>query len=150
MLWSLGGLALATPVAVTWWSGRTPDHDAVKLTVEEAFARAQDGSLTLIDIRTPNEWRTTGVPLSGQPLDMRRADFIAALDEITGGSRDAPIALICARGVRSARMTLALQDAGYSQIIDVPEGMLGSGAGPGWLETGLPVSQWAGSSEGSE
>lgn len=36
-------------------------------------------------------------------------------------------------------MTERLRAAGFTQIIDVPEGMLGSGAGPGWLKRGLPV-----------
>ena len=29
--------------------------------------------------------------------------------------------------------------AGFSNIIDVPEGMLGSAAGPGWLAADLPT-----------
>lgn len=70
---------------------------------------------------------------------MRRKDFIAALDQVTGGDKSVPVALICARGVRSARLSNRLTEAGYTNIIDVPEGMLGSPAGPGWLQSGLPV-----------
>jgi rhodanese-related sulfurtransferase len=43
--------------------------------------------------------------------------------------------------VRSSRLSRTLRDAGYSNVIDVPEGMLGSYAGPGWLERGLPLSK---------
>lgn len=75
---------------------------------------------------------------------MRRDDFLTALNEVTGGSQAAAIALICARGVRSARVTLALAEAGYTNVIDVPEGMLGSAAGPGWLRSNLPVARWEG------
>ena len=68
-----------------------------------------------------------------------RADFIAALTDAAGADRDAPIALICAGGVRSARLGRRLTEAGFTNIIDVPEGMQGSGAGPGWLRRGLPT-----------
>ena len=93
----------------------------------------------LIDIRRPDEWARTGIGEGAAPLDMRREDFIAQLQILAGGKTDQPIALICARGVRSRRLSERLTAAGFSQILDVPEGMLGSGAGPGWLRTGLPV-----------
>ena len=75
------------------------------------------------------------------PIDMRRPDFTDALRAEIVGREDVPVALICARGVRSARLSQRLAEAGFTNIIDVPEGMLGSGAGPGWLKRGLPVVQ---------
>lgn len=99
--------------------------------------------ITLIDIRRPDEWQRTGVGAGAVPLDMRRRDFTAALLEVTEGRTDVPIALICARGVRSARLSAAMTDAGFTNIIDVPEGMLGSGAGPGWIKSGLPLVPWS-------
>lgn len=115
----------------------TPPGDS--LSVQDAHARAISGGIILVDIRRPDEWASTGSGEGAHRLDMRRDDFIAALDEIAGGDRAAPIALICARGVRSSRMANRLAEAGFTQIIDVPEGMLGSRAGPGWLASGLPV-----------
>jgi hypothetical protein len=38
-------------------------------------------------------------------------------------------------------MSAHLKKAGFTQILDVPEGMQGSGAGPGWLSRGLPFVQ---------
>jgi len=32
-----------------------------------------------------------------------------------------------------------LEKAGFTRIVDIPEGMLGSSAGPGWLARDLPV-----------
>jgi rhodanese-related sulfurtransferase len=110
------------------------------LTATEAFAKAATGKITLIDIRTPEEWAETGSGVGAQRLDMRRDDFVSALDKLLGGDRTKPVALICARGVRSSRLSRTLREGGYTNIIDVPEGMLGSYAGPGWLERGLPVS----------
>lgn len=115
--------------------------DGSELTPPEAHAAAKAGDLILIDIRRPDEWVRTGVPEYATPLDMRRKDFTQALMQITGGDTSRPVALICARGVRSDRMSARLTEAGFTAIRDVPEGMLGSSAGPGWLARDLPVTQ---------
>lgn len=109
------------------------------LDAPSAHQKAQAGEITLVDIRRPDEWEKTGSGEGAVRLDMRRDDFVAALDEVIGGNRDAPVALICARGVRSARLNNQLIEAGYTNIIDVPEGMLGNKHGPGWIERGLPL-----------
>lgn len=112
------------------------------LTVAEAHAQATEGKVLLIDIRRPDEWRTTGIGEGAHPLDMRREDFAEALAGLAEGDRNRPIALICARGVRSARLANRLSEAGFGNIIDVPEGMLGSRAGPGWVRSDLPVTAY--------
>ncbi|MGL4319947.1 MAG: rhodanese-like domain-containing protein [Paracoccaceae bacterium] len=106
-----------------------------------AHARAVAGEIMLIDIRRPDEWQATGVGSGAQPLDMRADDFSDALLSLVGGNAAAPIALICARGVRSARLSARLTAAGFGHVINVPEGMLGSADGPGWIARGLPVRQ---------
>jgi rhodanese-related sulfurtransferase len=111
------------------------------LSAAEAYAQAKSGKIILVDIRTPKEWSETGSATVAKRLDMRRADFMTALDGLLSGDRSKPVALICARGVRSSRLSRALRAASYANVIDVPEGMLGSYAGPGWLERGLPVSR---------
>lgn len=137
-------LGAAAVGAVAWRYRPAPDHDRPRLSVAEAFSAAGAGSITLVDIRTPREWRSTGVPVGSVQIDMRRDDFTEALSRALGGNRAAPVALICARGVRSARMVRRMAEAGFSQIMDVPEGMLGSGAGPGWIAGNLPVARWQG------
>lgn len=138
----LGGAAAAAGYGYWWHRRQPPAHDHPRLTAAEAFALAQAGEITLVDIRTPREWRASGVPAGSHQIDMRRPDFIAALQAAAGPDLAAPVALICARGVRSARMTLALAESGYTNVIDVPEGMLGSAAGAGWIAGNLPVSRW--------
>ena len=118
-----------------------PLHAAEVLTATQAFAKAATGKIILIDIRTPAEWAETGSGSGAALLDMRRDDFVTELDRIVGGDKSKAVALICARGVRSSRLSRTLREAGYTNTIDVPEGMLGSYAGPGWLERGLPVSR---------
>jgi rhodanese-related sulfurtransferase len=131
-------LALSGAGAAQWFNVNA-DIDDHSLSTPDAFAAAEAGDITLVDIRRPDEWARTGVPKAGIPLDMRREDFVDVLLSQPGVDKDKPIALICARGVRSRRMSERLKEAGFTKIIDVPEGMLGSGAGPGWLKRGLPV-----------
>jgi rhodanese-related sulfurtransferase len=106
-----------------------------------AHKLAAEQKITLIDIRRPDEWAKTGSGEGAVRIDMRRGDFISELERITNGDRAKPVALICARGVRSARMTNRLTEAGFTNIIDVPEGMLGSSSSPGWIKRGLPLDK---------
>lgn len=110
-----------------------------ELSPPDVLEALQAGELLLIDIRRPDEWARTGIADGANPLDMRREDFLPALQDLAGGDLDRPIALICARGVRSDRLSARLTATGFTRIIDVPEGMLGSPAGPGWIARGLPV-----------
>ena len=138
----LAGGMWMTLAPVSFWSMLTPDYAGEDLTVAQAHEQAGTGEITLIDIRRPDEWTKTGVGVGANPLDMRRKDFVEQLSALVGGDRDAPIALMCARGVRSAIMSKRLSDAGFTRIIDVPEGMLGSRAGPGWLKSSLPTQDY--------
>lgn len=139
----LSGLAVVglAGVGAARWYNVGADISGGDLSAPDAHASAVAGDITLIDIRRPDEWARTGVGEGAIPIDMRRPDFTDALRAEIVGREDVPVALICARGVRSARLSQRLADAGFTNIIDVPEGMLGSGAGPGWLKRGLPVVQ---------
>jgi len=146
LLLSAGSLGLggAAAFGATWFNIGAANGGQTRLDPAMAFAAAEAGAILLVDIRRPDEWARTGVGQGAVPLDMRRADFAAALHSLAGGDTGRPIALICARGVRSRRLGQTLTEAGFTRILDVPEGMLGSGAGPGWLARDLPVTQWQG------
>lgn len=113
------------------------------LSAPEAFAQARAGKLTLIDIRRPDEWRQTGVAAGALRINMVHpqgvAGFVREVGAALDGRRDAPIALICRTGNRTTRMQKALQDAGFTNVYHIPEGMAGSPAGPGWIARDLPV-----------
>ncbi|MFK7751353.1 MAG: rhodanese-like domain-containing protein [Sedimentitalea sp.] len=138
-LLGLGVVAIAS--GYVGWRQLTaaPLYAGGSLEVRAAHKSVTSGDVMLIDIRRPDEWKRTGTPQGAHLLDMRREDFASVLTEIAAGDTDRPIALICARGVRSARTSLRLSAAGFTNIIDVPEGMLGSRAGPGWLKQNLPT-----------
>lgn len=138
---ALGGAALIGVGAYGSLSYLTARADTARvMTPDEALAAAKAGDILLVDIRRPDEWAKTGVPKHAVAFDLRDADFLQNVE--TARTSDVqPVAVICARGVRSARLTKQLAEAGVGPLVDVPEGMLGSFAGPGWLKRGLPVVQ---------
>lgn len=148
---ALGALALAALLGVAvaasetgrtlFYAALTEETESAALSAPAAFGAAASGDVVLIDIRRPDEWAATGLPGPAIPLDMRLPDFTDRLTSLVDGDLSRPVALICARGVRSARLANALAAAGFTDIRDVPEGMLGSRAGPGWLARGLPTKQ---------
>lgn len=127
----LAACCLATPAA---WA--EPD-----LTAPEALAAAQAGKLRLIDIRTQQEWRQTGVAPGAARVDMYQGPqaFTRQLLDVVAGDRSAPIGLICRTGNRTTQAQKHLQSLGFTQVYNIREGMAGSAAGLGWLRRGLAV-----------
>ena len=118
-----------------------PSSAQQEMSPPEVLDAVRAGQVLLVDIRRPDEWADTGIAEGAVPIDLRRDDFADAVIAARA-TTDQPVALICARGVRSRRMTVLLDEAGVAPIIDIPEGMLGSLAGPGWLKRDLPVTAW--------
>ena len=113
------------------------------LSAVQAHELAQAGAVTLIDIRQPEEWRQTGVAQGVKRVSMHQPGggqaFAQAIFDAAGKDLDAPIVLICRTGSRTSRLVHLLKEMGFTNVVDVPEGMLGSRAGPGWIARGLPV-----------
>jgi rhodanese-related sulfurtransferase len=120
---------------------------AADISAPEAQAALEAGKLTLIDIRTPPEWRETGVAKGAKRLDILHPGgaqgFVTDLLKQVNGDRNAPIGLICRTGNRTTQVARYLEAQGFTQIMNVKEGMAGSGAGPGWIRRGLPVEPCA-------
>lgn len=117
------------------------------LSAPEALDAAQAGKLKLVDIRTPEEWRQTGVALGAARVNFYDPQgpqgFAAKLLDAVGGDKNAPIGLICRIGNRTTRAQKYLQELGFTRVYNVREGMFGSAAGPGWLKRELPVEPCA-------
>jgi len=109
------------------------------LTAPDALDKAKAGEITLIDIRTPPEWRQTGVAAGALTIDMTSKNFLQDLLDSVQGDRGAPIVLICRTGNRTDYTRKALEKLGFTNVSHVAEGMAGSTAGPGWVRRGLPV-----------
>jgi rhodanese-related sulfurtransferase len=110
-----------------------------------ALAATAQGNVTLVDVRSRQEWRQTGVATGAKKVTIHNPNgikaFVAEMVNAVGGDKSRPVALICAAGVRSARAAKILIAAGFSNLQNVSEGMMGRpDAGPGWLKRGLPVT----------
>jgi rhodanese-related sulfurtransferase len=136
----LGGAFCAVTAGAAVYTMRRPADAAQFMTPLEVLQALHDQDIILIDVRRPDEWAATGLAQGATPIDMRAADFMKQVKMKIQERPDVPVAVICARGVRSRRVSNRLADAGVISVVDVPEGMLGSKAGPGWLARGLPVS----------
>lgn len=148
-LLTLAAASLALLVAAAWlWINRYAAEAAPETIIDAptAHRRATAGEIVLVDIRRPNEWKSSGVPVSGYAITMHQdgASFIEKLREAAAGNVTRPIALICATGGRTTWLLPQLKKVGFSNVLNVAEGMFGSGHGQGWLKRGLPVRRWAG------
>jgi rhodanese-related sulfurtransferase len=114
------------------------------LSAPEARQAQLEGRILLVDIRSPGEWRKTGVAAGALTITVHRRDFAGALLVAAGGDYARPIAIICATGGRTALARRYLISMGFSAVADVSEGMLGSARGPGWIRRGLPVVAYHG------
>ena len=130
-------LALAL-LAMSGLCRAVPDMEA-----PDAAVAVAAGKITLIDIRTPAEWKETGVAKGAMLINMLHpqgaSGFASTLLEKVNGDRNAPIALICRTGNRTTQVQRYLQSVGFTQVYNVKEGMAGSSAGPGWLKRRLPL-----------
>ncbi len=111
----------------------------MQITPDEARAKALAGEIVLVDIRRPDEWADTGIPDVALTADMTTANFIQTLLAIRDQNPETPLAIICRSGNRSGFVTQQLYQAGMTNVIDVVEGISGSGIGPGWKVRGLPL-----------
>lgn len=93
----------------------------------DAFARAQKGELTLLDVRGAAEYDSGHVPGA---VHIPLGDLPARAGELR---RDRPIAVFCGSGTRSRIGVSVLRRAGFTDLMD-------QGAGfEGHVEAGLPV-----------
>ena len=120
-------------------AGATPLHADVTLVDNAALERLMQRGVPVIDIRTPEEWRTTGIIEGSQLLTFFDAqgnyDVRAWLSELAAiAARDEPFALICDSGGRSALISRFLDaQLGFRHVFDVPGGIVR------WTAEGRPT-----------
>ena len=148
--------ALLMVLAIPLFTALLPHRAGAQLqvavmTAPDAWQAARNGTLFIIDVRTPGEWRGTGVPPGAGLVDIHgpggRAGFLERVRSLGLDPASDRVALICAGGVRSARAASWLDRAGYRHVYSVREGMLGrfrlaEPRQPGWLARGLPTAPW--------
>jgi len=115
---------------------------AEKISAPEAHRQVVAGEMIILDIRSPQEWKETGIASVAVPLTMHSREFLAGFQKIVEDNPQKKIALICAVGGRSAWLQGELAKRGYDKVIDISEGMLGSKAGPGWIARGMEMKKY--------
>ncbi len=97
-----------------------------------------DKGVTIVDVRRPEEWRSTGVVAGSRLLTAFDAagrfnpEFPAAFAAMVG--RDEDVVLICRTGNRSSVLARALAgSAGYTRVHNVSRGIVG------WIGEGNPT-----------
>jgi rhodanese-related sulfurtransferase len=96
------------------------------LTPEEVSQGVNEGRMLLIDIREPNE---TAVERFPGAVDLPMSTFDPTMVEAEGKE----VVLACRSGNRSARLAVALQDAGLPYNAHLAGGILA------WKAAGLPT-----------
>ena len=103
--------------------------DVIQVNNDELEKLRADG-VAIIDVRRQDEWEHTGLIEGSHPLTFfdkkGRYDAEAWLTELDAiVKQDQPFVLICARGVRSAKIADLLDKRlGYSQVHNVTKGIL--------------------------
>ncbi|MEY3195147.1 MAG: hypothetical protein RIQ78_1244 [Bacteroidota bacterium] len=79
-----------------------------------------DGSVQLVDVRTPSEWQQTGVIEGAKRINFNGADFqeqIALLD------KNKPVIVYCAAGGRSPKAASMMTKMGFNKVYNYSGGM---------------------------
>lgn len=128
--------AISATVALT-----TMPANAAETTIgaADAYVAARAGKIILVDIRTPQEWAQTGIGEGAIALDMTEKSFVDSLVKLRTAYPEKQIALICRTGNRSGYVFKALDQQGFTGLVDVSEGMAGGRNGKGWIPRGLPT-----------
>jgi rhodanese-related sulfurtransferase len=109
------------------------------ISAPDAYVAAKAGNIILVDIRRPEEWAQTGIAEGAIALDMTEKTFVDSLVKLRAAYPEKPIALICRTGNRSGYVFDALNQQGFTGLMDVSEGMAGGPNGKGWGPRGLPT-----------
>ncbi len=112
-----------------------------RVTAAQAYSEAAAAARVLIDVRSPQEWKASGLPRGAAAVTIHQPApaFLDGILAAIGGNRDRPIALICATGMRAQRAQQFLESRGFSDVLNVDGGISGAPGAAGWLKNGLPM-----------
>lgn len=129
------GLAVLSSLGLLFGNGlQAGEIPEVAPTV--AYANVSAGSGILVDVRTPDEWRETGVPVGALRVNFQGPDFVPMVKRIVEIHPDKTVYLICRSGRRSLAAAAQLRQAGIDKAVSVESGVAG---GHGWSAARLPL-----------
>lgn len=100
----------------------------------QANAKTIRGDLVLIDVREPHEWAVDGTPAGSRCVALQSVNFIDDVTLLVDDDKAASIAVCCRSGMRGKKAAKLLQDAGFTDVVNVEGGMMR------WVSEKLPVS----------
>jgi rhodanese-related sulfurtransferase len=109
------------------------------VSVSEAHEEVKSGAAILVDVRRPDEWALTGTPSGAHRITMEDPTFLAQIEALTGGDQTRRLLFTCRTGARSGSVQRGLAELGYSNVVNVRGGMMGTPSDPGWAMSGLPI-----------
>lgn len=112
-----------------------------KMSAPDALREIEAGKMILLDIRSPGEWKETGIASVAVPLTMHSESFLQGYQKIVEDNPGKKIGIICAVGGRTGWLQAELAKRGLGDVTDIAEGMLGSKAGPGWIARGMEIKK---------
>jgi rhodanese-related sulfurtransferase len=134
--------SLATAALLASVLAAAAQDTPMNITPPEAAKMMKEQKAVLIDIRTPEEWKETGVAEGAVTIDMNDPMFISKLQQAIGGDKTKPVALICRTANRTRTVQSALIQQGvHTRVMNVEGGMIGNSADKGWIAHGLPVKK---------
>ncbi|QFT33262.1 molybdopterin biosynthesis protein MoeB [Labrenzia sp. THAF82] len=104
-----------------------------RLSPGDAYEGSLRGDVTIIDVRTPNEWKATGSPKSSRRICQNDKDFEAAVLGLLEAAPDTTLALSCLSGSRAKSAARRLRKVGLTNL-KIVEGGISK-----WVQGGLPV-----------
>ena len=110
-------------------------------------AKELNNGLVIIDVRNIEEWRETGIIPESKLIQMLstkgviRNEFISELLTTLGEDKNIKAAIICRSGRRSSATVAMLKDHGFTNILNITEGMLGDENTTGWKNNNLPLKE---------
>jgi rhodanese-related sulfurtransferase len=103
------------------------------ITAKRLAELAEEGSVDVIDVRTPVEFRELHAPLArNTPLDSLDPDTLMKQRK---GSAGEPLYVLCRSGARAMKACEKLVEAGHENVVHVEGGTLA------WQEAGLPINR---------
>ena len=99
------------------------------LTPEQVVQQLDKGGVTMLDVRTPEEW-SEGIIEGAVLMNFYDDDFASQVEAL---DKDKPVIVTCKVGGRSAEAAAMLQKAGFKEVYDMGAGM------DGWKDEQRPM-----------
>jgi rhodanese-related sulfurtransferase len=94
-----------------------PAFASEKMAADIAHAEINAGRMVLVDVRTPSEWKATGVAPGAVTLTMGEPGFVEKLKAVVDANPGKRVALICAAGGRSTSVQRQMAKLGIAPRI---------------------------------